>query len=271
MISIQIPKKTQINRMMKGCGMRIVEGDYQININPELIRKIKNKFNKGKSHTLYSADIVGEGLSQMYNKAKKSVQSEIKLTARQLKKEAIQSARELKKDAIQSAKEFKKQAIDAAIDSGKPYLKELVQAGILGLGGAAAVAQPELAPFIGAVTLGAEAYANSFIDNIGAPRQTPRPILDDKEDNADYGDQYLSQTESQPNHELFHSVIHDTTSSQQGLIGYGLRAKRGAGLFAGGGLVTQNKTLHNSLQSSNPIFHLNRNILPAYLQNQMYY
>jgi hypothetical protein len=267
MISIKIPKKTQINRMMKGRGMRIVEGDYQINVNPEIIRKIKNKFNKGKSHTLYSADIVGEGLSEMYNKAKKAVQSEVKLTARQLKKEAIQSAREFKKDAIQSAKEFKKQAIDAAIDSSKPYLKELVQAGILGLGGAAAIAQPELAPFIGAVTLGTEAYANSFIDNIGAPR----PVLDDKEENADYGDEYLSQSESQPNHELFHSVIHDTTSSQQGLIGYGLRSKRGAGLFAGGGLVTQNKTLHNSLQSSNPVFYLNRNILPAYIQNQMYY
>ena len=267
-ISIQKPKKAQLNRMMTGCGMRIVEGDFPIQVKKELIRKIKNSFNKGKAHTLYSNDMEGEGFSEMFKTGKKAVKkrinTEIRQTGRQLKNEAILAGRELKKEAIKSGNEFVR-------DVAKPYLTEMVQAGILGLGGAAAVAQPELAPFIGVATLGAQAYAGSFIDNLGRPRKRPQPVADDddKEVDADYGDEYLYQPPPQP--ELFRSVIHDVSSSQQGLIGYGFNnSKRGCGLFAGGGLITQDKTLHPALQSSNPVFYLNRNILPAFIQNEMY-
>jgi len=280
MINIQKPKKAQLNRIMKGCGIRIVEGDYPIKIKPELIRKIKNSFNKGKAHTIYSDDIEGQGLSEMYDKAKEVVKREVRQTGRQLKKkvntEVRQTARQLKKEAINAGNELKQEAIKTGNqfvrNVAKPYLKEMVQTGILGLGGAAALVQPELAPFIGMATLGAEAYANSFIDNLGRPRPRPKPVLDedDKEVDTDYGDEFICPVPEQTP-QLFNSVMSDRTSSQQGLIGYGINySKRGNGLFAGGGLVTQDRTLHPALQSSNPVFYLNRNILPSFIQNQMY-
>jgi len=277
-ISIQKPKSSQMNRVMKGCGMRVVEGDMPIQVKKELARKIRNSFNKGKAHTLYSQDFEGTGFNEMYDKAKKTVTAEVRQTARQLKKEAIKSGRELgreiKQQAYQAGDELKKEAYKQGNvfikDVAKPYLKELVSAGIVGLGGTAAVAQPELAPWIGMATIGATAYTNSLIDNIGKPRRkSPQQIQEE----YDYQQQYVPQQEDipQPIHEVLHTPMQAISDSQQGLIGYGLRSEKlGNGLFAGGRLVTYGRGLHPSLESQNPTFYLNRNLLPSYIQNEMY-
>lgn len=258
-ISIQKPKSSQMNRVMKGCGMRVVEGDYPIQVKKELARKIKNSFNKGKAHTLYSHEFEGSGLNEMYGKAKKAVTAEVRQTARQLKKEAIQTGKEMKQEAIKQGNIFVE-------DVARPYLKELVSAGIIGLGATATAVQPELAPWIGLGTVGATAYANSLIDSIGRPRQQPQP------QEEEYGQQYIAPPPPPSMPQVFHSQIHSVADSQQGLIGYGLRyqEKKGNGLFAGGGLITHGRGLHPSLQTQNPTFYLNRNALPAYIQNQMY-
>ena len=44
----------------------------------------------------------------------------------------------------------------------------------------------------------------------------------------------------------------------------------GSGLFAGGGLVSRDGYNHPALSSPNPNFLLNRNLLPAYIQNQQF-
>ena len=281
-ISIQKPKSSQMNRVMKGCGMRVVEGDHPIQVKKELARKIKNAFSKGKAHTLYSGEFDGAGLKEEYKKAKKVVSKEVRQTARQLKKEAIQTGkevgREAKREAIRVGRELKKEAIQQGNifveDVARPYLKELVTAGIIGLGGAAAVAQPELAPWIGMGTLAASSYASSVIDGIGRPKPRPKPEIYE----YDYADEYVPRAPQvqeevvQPVREVIHTPMRSVSDSQHPLIGYGLRntEKLGNGLFAGGGLYTHGKGLHPSLQEQNPSFYLNRNILPQYIQNQMY-
>lgn len=279
-ISIQKPKSSQLNRVMKGCGMRVVEGDTPIQVKKELARKIKNAFSKGKAHTLYSQDFVGTGFNEMFNQAKKYVETEARQTARQVKKEAIQAgnefAREAKKEAYQIGRELKKEAYQQGNvflnDVAKPYLSELVSAGIVGLGGAAAVVQPELAPFIGMATIGATTYANSLIDSIGRPRKKTYTQIQN-----DYDNQYQQQIQAedappQPIHEVLHTAMASVSDSQQGLIGFGLRndVKKGNGLYGGGGLYTQGRGLHPSQQQQDATFYLNRNILPAYIQNEMY-
>jgi len=274
-ISIQKPKSSQMNRVMKGCGMRVVEGDHAIQVKKELARKIKNAFAKGKAHTLYSGDFEfeGTGLQDTFNKAKKAISKEVKQTAkevgREAKREAIRVGRELKKEAIKEGNVF-------VNDIAKPYLKELVTAGIIGLGGAAAVAQPELAPFIGVGTLAATSYASSLIDSIGRPKPRPSPEIYE----YDYANEYVPpptrapqvQEVVQPVREVIHTPMRSVSDSQQQLIGYGLKntEKKGCGLFAGGRLVTESRGLHPSLQEQNPSFYLNRNLLPAYIQNSMY-
>ena len=267
-ISIQKPKSSQLNRVMKGCGMRIVEGDHPIQVKKELARKIKNAFSKGKAHTLYSGEFEGTGLKDTFNKVKKVVAKEVKQTAkdvgREAKREAIRVGRELKKEAIKQGNIF----VD---DVARPYLKELVQAGIVGLGGAAAVAQPEFAPWIGMGTLAASTYASSVIDSIGRPKPRPQPEIYE----YDYADEYMPtpvDIPQQPVHEVLHTPMRSVSDSQQQLIGYGLshQEKKGCGLFAGGGLYTYGRGLHISLQEQSPLFYLNRNILPAYIQNSMY-
>lgn len=279
-ISIQKPKSSQLNRVMKGCGMRVVEGDYPVQVKKELARKIKNAFSKGKAHTLYSHEFEGTGLKEEYKKAKKVVAEEVRQTARQLKKEAVQTGkevgREAKREAIRVGRELKKEAIQTGNvfveDVARPYLKELVTAGIVGLGGAAAVVQPELAPFIGIGTLAATSYASSLIDGIGRPKPRLQPEIYE----YDYADEYVPRAPQeeviQPVREVLHTPMRSVSDSQQQLIGYGLRnvEKKGNGLFAGGGLYTHGRGLHPSLQEQNPSFYLNRNTLPAYIQNQMY-
>ena len=281
-ISIQKPKSSQMNRVMKGCGMRVVEGDHPIQVKKELARKIKNAFSKGKAHTLYSGEFDGAGLKEEYKKAKKVVSKEVRQTARQLKKEAIQTGkevgREAKREAIRVGRELKKEAIQQGNifveDVARPYLKELVTAGIIGLGGAAAVAQPELAPWIGMGTLAASSYASSVIDGIGRPKPRPKPEIYE----YDYADEYVPRAPQvqeevvQPVREVLHTPMRSVSDSQQQLIGYGLKntEKKGCGLFAGGGLYTHGRGLHPSLQEQNPSFYMNRNILPAYIQNSMY-
>jgi hypothetical protein len=270
-ISIQKPKSSQMNRVMKGCGMRVVEGDYPVQVKKELARKIKNAFSKGKAHTLYSHEFEGTGLNDIYKKAKKAVSKEVKQTVKEVGKEAKREAyrvgRELKKEAIQTGNVFIE-------DVARPYVKELVTAGIVGLGGAAALLQPEIAPFIGVGTLAASSYASSLIDSIGRPKPRPKPEIYE----YDYANEYVPpspqiQAEvAQPVHEVIHTPMRSVSDSQQSLIGYGLRntEKKGNGLFAGGGLYTHGRGLHPSLQEQNPSFYLNRNILPAYIQNSMY-
>jgi len=267
-ISIQKPKSSQLNRVMKGCGMRVVEGDHHIQVKKELARKIKNAFSKGKAHTLYSGDFEGTGLIAEYKKAKKVIGEKVKQTAKEVgresKREAIRVGRELKKEAIKQGNIF----VD---DVARPYLKELVTAGIVGLGGAAAAVQPELLPWIGVGTLAASTYAGSVIDSIGRPKPRPQPEIYE----YDYADEYMPtpvDIPQQPVHEVLHTPMRSVSDSQQQLIGYGLshQEKKGCGLFAGGGLYTYGRGLHISLQEQSPLFYLNRNILPAYIQNSMY-
>ena len=53
----------------------------------------------------------------------------------------------------------------AIYNSWKPYLKETAQAGVAGLGAAASLAQPELAPFIVPATIGLSAFTGEVIDD----------------------------------------------------------------------------------------------------------
>ena len=60
------------------------------------------------------------------------------------------------------------------------------------------------------------------------------------------------------------------------MIGFGFgrnsrnNYKVGSGLYAGGGLVSQDGYTPPALMSPNPDFMLNRNLLPAYIQNQQF-
>jgi len=264
-INIKKPTKAQFNRTMKGCGMRIVEGDTPIMVKAELIRKIKNKFKNGKAHTLTPQEMEGSGIKELYETAKTDVTKRAKKVAKEVGREANETARELKKEAYKQGNIF----ID---DVARPYAGEIATAGILGLAGAASVAQPELAPFIGVAALGASSVVKNYIDNIGKNKPKPyRPYEEPIEE--DYGEQYIAPPP--PILQLAQSQIHDMSAfqKQNNLIGYGFRGhtKYGSGLFSGGKLVTGKNELHPALLSPSPQFFLNRNILPSNIQNDMYY
>lgn len=267
-INIKKPTKAQINRTMKGCGMRIVEGDTPIMVKAELIRKIKNKFKNGKAHTLTPQEMEGSGIKELYKTAKKDVTKRVKKVAKEVasdvRREANETGRQLKKEAYKEANIF----ID---DVARPYAAELATAGILGLAGAASAVQPELAPFIAVGALGASSVVTNYINNIG--KKQPKPIRPYEEPvEEDYGEQYVAPP---PIPQLAQSQIHDVSNfqSQNRLIGYGFRShtKFGSGLYGGGGLVTGKNELHPALLSPSPEFFLNKNLLPANIQNQMYY
>jgi len=276
-IHIKKPKASQLNRINKGCGMRITEGDHPIMVKKELVNKIRNKFNNGKAHTLYAHEFEGSGLTDMYNQGKEYVKSEVKQTARKLKQEAKLVAKEAKQQAIQAGRELKQQAIkegNAFVrDVAKPYLTEMVQTGIVGVGTALAVVQPELAPFIGVGTLALSNMAGNYIDEFGnkRPKSTNSYIspLDYQSQPSLVPDDYINP------HEVARTKMNDSVDDFQrssNLIGFGLgrNHKVGCGLFAGGGLVSLDGYNHPALSSPNPNFLLNKNLLPAHIQNRLY-
>lgn len=280
-VHIKKPKASQLNRTQKGCGMRITEGDHPIMVKKELFNKIKNKFKNGKAHTLYSHEFEGGSLSSMYKDAKKYAETEVRQTVRQARKKAVEVGRELKQEAIETGREFKKQAImEGNIfvrNIAKPYLTEMVQAGIVGLGGAAAVAQPELAPWIGAGTLALSSMAGQYIEDFGKKKKVVAPTS------------YVSQQayeepapvpvptgiEVQDPHQLARTKMNDSVDDFQrsnNMIGFGFNRepKVGCGLFAGGRLVSRDGYTPPALMSPDPKWLMNRNIMPAYVQNATY-
>jgi hypothetical protein len=284
-----------MKRTNSGCGFRITEGDYPIMVKKELVNKIRKKFSNGKSHTLYAHEMEGGSLASMYKDAKdyvitearqtgkqlkKNIQTEVRQTARQLKKEAIVTGRDIQREAIETGREIKKQAIKEGNmfikDVAKPYLSEMVQSGIMGLAGTASVLQPELAPFILTAGLTASAMAGNYIDEFGNKRPKPQPQT-----------AYVSPQDYQPApsivpedyinpHEIARSKINDSIDDIQranNMIGFGFgrnNHKVGNGLYAGGGLVSRDGYTPPALMSPNPEFMLNRNLLPAYIQNQQF-
>lgn len=278
-IHIKKPNASQLNRINKGCGMRITEGDHPIMVKKELVNKIRNKFNNGKAHTLYSHEFEGSGLTDMYNKGKDYVKSELKQTSRQLKKEARLVAKEAKQQAIQAGRELKKQAIQEGNafvrDVAKPYLTEMVQTGIVGVGTALAVAQPELAPFIGVGTLALSNIAGNYIDEFGNKRPKQLKTSNSYISPLDYQTQPIISEDYINPHEVVRTKMNDSVDDFQrssNLIGFGLgrNHKVGCGLFAGGGLVSRDGYNHPALSSTNPNLLLNRNLLPAHIQNQLF-
>jgi len=240
-INIKKPTASQLNRSSKGCGIRITEGDMPIMVKKELVNKIRNKFKNGKAHTLYSHEMQGGGLGDIYKQGKEYVKSELKQTSRQLKKEARLIAKEAKQQAIQAGRELKKEAKrqgnEFISDVAKPYLSEMVQTGIVGLGTALAVVQPELAPFIGVGTLALSSMAGNYIDEFGNKR--PKPS---KPSNS-----YISPHEYQQEQPMNEDYINPTQVARtrmndsvddiqrsSNLIGFGLGRthKVGSGLFA---------------------------------------
>ena len=284
-IHIKKPKASQLNRTQRGCGMRIVEGDTPIMVKKDLVNKIKNKFAKGKAHTLYSHEFEGGSLTDMYNQAKKYAETELRQTARQVKKkvntEVRQTTRQAKKEAVLLGRELKQQAIKQGNlfvkDVAKPYLTEMVQAGIVGLGGAAAVAQPELAPWIGAGTLALSSMAGQYIEDFGKkPKQIAPNTYIAPQDYKQYTapapvpEGYIIPTE------VARTKMNDSVDDFQranNMIGFGFgrnNHKVGCGLFAGGRLVSQDGYTPPALMSPNPTFLMNRNIMPAIMQNATY-
>jgi len=273
-IHIKRPKSSQLKRTMSGSGFRITEGDYPIMVKKELINKIRNKFKNGKSHTLYAHEFEGGSLKSIYKQAKKGITEEIKQTGRELKHEAIEAGKEIKKQAIKEGNMFIK-------DVAKPYLTEMVQTGIMGVGTALAVVQPELAPFIGVGTLALSSMAGNFIDEFGNKKPKPQSAYVSPQDYQQYQPptqtlvpaDYINPTE------IARSKMNDSIDDFQKanrMIGFGFgrnnrnNYKVGNGLFAGGGLVSQDGYTPPALMSPNPDFMLNRNLLPAYIQNQQF-
>jgi hypothetical protein len=280
-IHIKKPTASQLNRSSKGCGIRITEGDIPIMVKKELVNKIRNKFKNGKAHTLYSHEMEGGGFGDIYKQGKEYVKNELKQKSRQLKKEARLIAKEAKQQAIQAGRELKKEAIrqgnEFISDVAKPYLTEMVQTGIVGLGTALAVVQPELAPFIGVGTLALSSMAGNYIDEFGNKRPKPLKTSTSYVSPIDYqeqqpimgGEDYINPTQ------VARTRMNDSVDDLQrssNLIGFGLGRthKVGSGLFAGGRLVTLDGYAHPALESTNPNLLLNRNLLPAYIQNQQF-
>jgi len=284
-IHIKKPKSAQMKRTMSGCGFRISEGDYPIMVKKDLVNKIRNKFKNGKSHTLYAHEFEGGSLASMYKDAKDYVKTEARQTGRQLKKEAIAVGKELQQEAIQTGREIKKQAIKEGNifvrDVAKPYLTEMVQTGIMGVGTALAVVQPELAPFIGVGTLALSSMAGQYIDEFGNKKPKPQSAYVSPQNYQQYQPptqtlvpaDYINPTE------IARTKMNDSVDDFQRankMIGFGFGRKGrnnykvGNGLYAGGGLVSRDGYTPPALMSPNPDFMLNRNLLPAYIQNQQF-
>ena len=277
MISINIkrPKASQLKRTMSGSGFRITEGDYPIMVKKELVNKIRNKFKNGKSHTLYAHEFEGGSLASLYKDAKKEITTELRQTGRELKKEAIETGKEIKKQAIKEGNIFVK-------DVAKPYLTQMVQTGIMGLAAGASALQPELAPFILTAGLAASSMAGNYIDEFGNKKPKPQSAYVSPQD---YQQVYQPPTSAlvpvdyiNPT-EIARTKMNDSVDDFQRanrMIGFGFgrnsrnNYKVGSGLYAGGGLVSQDGYTPPALMSPNPEFMLNRNLLPAYIQNQQF-
>jgi hypothetical protein len=272
-IHIKKPKASQLKRTMSGCGFRITEGDYPINVKKELVNKIRNKFKNGKSHTLYAHEFEGGSLASVYKDAKDYVKKEANAVGKDIQQEAIATGKEIKKQAIKEGNIFVK-------DVAKPYLTEMVQTGILGVGTALAVAQPELAPFIGVGTLALSSMAGNFIDEFGNKKPKPQSAYVSPQDYQQYEPptQTLVPADYINPHEIARSKMNDSIDDFQKsnrMIGFGFGRNRnnykvGNGLYAGGGLVSRDGYTPPALMSPNPDFMLNRNLLPAYIQNQQF-
>ena len=268
-IHIKKPKSAQMNRVQKGCGMRITEGDTPLLVKKELYNKIKNKFKNGKAHTLYSHEFEGGSLTDMYNQAKEAVKTEVRQTARQAKKEAVSVAKELQKQAIKEGNLFVK-------DVAKPYLTEMVQAGIVGLGGTAAALQPELAPWIGAGTLALSSMAGQYIEDFGKKPPKKKSAYVSPQDYNVIQQYQAPVPENYVNpHEVARSKLNESVDDFQranNMIGFGFNKgpKVGCGLYAGGGLVSRDGYTPPALMSPKPEWMMNRNIMPAYIQNMTY-
>ena len=280
-IYIKKPKSSQIKRTMTGSGFRITEGDYPILVKKELVNKIKKKFNEGKAHTIYAHEfdnqMDGGSLKSIYKQAKKGITNELKQTGRELKQEAIATGKEIKKQAIKEGNVFIR-------DVAKPYLAEVVQTGIMGLAAGASALQPELAPFILTAGLAASSMAGNYIDEFGNKKAKPKPETAYISP-QDYQQVYQPPTPSlvpadyiNPT-EIARTKMNDSIDDFQKanrMIGFGVgrnsrnQYKVGNGLFAGGGLVSQDGYTPPALMSPNPDFMLNRNLLPAYIQNQQF-
>lgn len=271
-IHIKEPNKSQIKQHCSGKGFRIVEGAFPITItSADAIKKIKSSFRKGKGYTLKPNEIEGKGLTDLYNRGKKALETEIRQTARSAKKkineELRQTGRQLKKTAIKEGNMFIK-------DVAKPYLTEMVQTGIMGLAGTASALQPELAPFILTGGLAASAMASNAIENFGKrPRTTQQAQIIQEQEPIRYEDIAEDDPLYVNPHELYRSKMSDVSQTQRGLIGFGLGSsvKAGNGLFAGGRLVSINNNIPSPLLSPDPRFLLNRNLLSAAEQNMLYY
>ena len=141
-------------------------------------------------------------------------------------------------------------------------MKETAEAGIAGLGAAASVAQPELAPYIIPATIGLSAFAGQVIDNpsiiLG---KSKRNQYISKQISNQYSNEqpFISQPAVPPNY-----VYQSPMMSVPSHYGYALYAENGKGLyihndgtygeglFAGGSLLSRNGQLHPALISPNP-------------------
>ena len=286
-IHIKKPKTSQLSRTQKGCGMRITEGDHPIMVKKDLVNKIKNKFKSGKAHTLYSHEfeqsMEGGSLKSIAKEIKKGVQIKARDTSREAKKQARELADQLKQEAIQTGREIKKTAIKEGNifvrDVAKPYLTEMIQTGIMGLGGAAAVAQPELAPFIGVGALALSSMVGNYIDNFGKKPQklSASTYVSPQDYNQIQQQEYIPQVpEGYINpHEIVRTKMNDSVDDFQRAnkmigFGFGRDHKVGCGLFAGGKLVSRDGYTPPALMSPDPKWLMNRNIMPAYIQNATY-
>tara|TARA_R110000868_G_C10774919_1_gene755030 strand:- start:577 stop:1059 length:483 start_codon:yes stop_codon:yes gene_type:complete len=157
----------------------------------------------------------------------------------------------------------------------------MVQTGIMGLAGGASALQPELAPFILTAGLAASSMAGQYIDEFGNKKTKPQSAYVSPQD---YQQVYQPTSSLVPAdyinpHEIARSKMNDSIDDFQKanrMIGFGFgrnsrnNYKVGSGLYAGGGLVSQDGYTPPALMSPNPEFMLNRNLLPAYIQNQQF-
>ena len=170
----------------------------------------------------------------------------------------------------------------AIYNSWKPYLKETAQAGVAGLGAAASLAQPELAPFIVPATIGLSAFTGEVIDDpsliFGKKKRNEyvkNQISNQISNQFSYEQPYTTQPPIPPNYG-YQSPMKSVPSqygyglyaeSGRGLYaqsGKGLYAHRdgsyGEGLFGGGSLLSRNGELHPALISTNPDFLKNKHL-----------
>jgi len=158
----------------------------------------------------------------------------------------------------------------ALYNSWKPYLKETAQAGVAGLGAAASLAQPELAPFIVPATIGLSAFAGEVVDDpslIFGKKKRNEYVKNQISNQFSYEQPYTTQPPIPPNY-----VYQSPMKSVPSQYGYGLYAESGRGLYAhrdgsygeglfgGGSLLSRNGELHPALISTNPDFLKNKHL-----------